>query len=141
MGKPTVNTTTGEEGDAEAFIPGSEYNFCFLPTPDYCAPSHDDISRGVKWIQEHQAAGQTVYVHCNAGRGRSAVIVLCFLIANKGISSDEALEYLRSKRGVSNLKRCCGTRPQWRSVLKYERCGSLPRPLASRRCPPPPATA
>ena len=44
----------------------------------------------------------TVLVHCNAGRSRSASIILAYFIYKYGLSCDDALQKLRSKRPSAN---------------------------------------
>ena len=72
-----------------------------LPTVDFTPPSLDDLCRGVEFIQQHRAAGRKVYVHCKAGRGRSATLVMCYLI-KKGLSIEEAQRLLLEKRPQVN---------------------------------------
>ena len=69
-----------------------------LPTIDFTAPSYDDVLRGVAFIREHAARGEKVYVHCKAGRGRSATLVLCWLIEREGIDAEEAQRRLVARR-------------------------------------------
>jgi len=69
-----------------------------LPTIDFTPPSLEDVEKGVEFIRQHAATGSTVYVHCKAGRARSATIVACWLIASRGISPDEAQTILRQRR-------------------------------------------
>lgn len=51
-----------------------------LPTTDHFEPTVDDMATAVQFIAEHQAHGKRVYVHCRAGHGRSAAVVLAWLI-------------------------------------------------------------
>ena len=52
-----------------------------LSTPDFfSAPTQENISAGVRFILDHRNSGHSVYVHCKAGRTRSAVVVACYLI-------------------------------------------------------------
>ena len=69
-----------------------------IPTVDFTPPSVADVDVAVSFIEDHVARGESVYVHCKAGRGRSATIVLCWLMAAKGISAKDAQELLASKR-------------------------------------------
>ncbi len=69
-----------------------------LPTLDYHSPTIDDARRALEFIRRHADAGGRVYVHCKAGRGRSATLVLCYLIAACGLSPDEADARLRRVR-------------------------------------------
>ncbi len=70
-----------------------------LPTFDYCIPSCCDLRRGVQFIDDQIANGRIVYVHCKAGRGRSAALVFCWLIHSKNMSPEEAQAYLLGRRG------------------------------------------
>lgn len=52
-----------------------------LSTPDiFNAPSLEQLIRGVHFMQETADRGGSVYVHCKAGRTRSATLVACYLI-------------------------------------------------------------
>ena len=47
--------------------------------------------------------GKRILVHCMAGRQRSAMSVAVFLILSKGLTTDEAIGYIRSKRSIAFL--------------------------------------
>lgn len=96
-------------------------DFLRLPTPDFFAPSIKDIERGVEFIEKELSLGTSVLCHCNAGRGRSAVVVLCFLIKNCGMSLSDAFAHVKSRRKIAKLNVCCGLRPQWRACKGYDR--------------------
>jgi atypical dual specificity phosphatase len=49
-------------------------------------------------MREQIAKGGKVYVHCKAGRGRSATVVLCWLVDAKNMTPDEAQSLLFEKR-------------------------------------------
>lgn len=44
------------------------------------APPQDMLLKGVEFIMNTTSAGGTVYVHCKAGRSRSATLVGCYLM-------------------------------------------------------------
>ncbi|CAI9100481.1 OLC1v1037594C2 [Oldenlandia corymbosa var. corymbosa] len=70
-----------------------------IPTRDYLfAPSFVDINRAVDFIHKNASKGETTYVHCKAGRGRSTTVVLCYLVEYKNMTPVSALEYVRSRR-------------------------------------------
>ena len=69
-----------------------------VPTVDFTAPSLVDVQRAVAFMREEISAGRSVYVHCKAGRGRSATVVLCWLIEDRGLSPVEAQQFLMDKR-------------------------------------------
>jgi atypical dual specificity phosphatase len=68
-----------------------------LPTVDFTPPRLEDIRTAVAFIQQQIRRGHKVYVHCKAGRGRSATVVLCYLIS-KGLSPEAAQNLLLEKR-------------------------------------------
>ncbi|UUO07082.1 dual specificity protein phosphatase family protein [Blastopirellula sp. J2-11] len=69
-----------------------------LPTIDFVPPSLEDVKRGVEFIDQQITAGKQVYIHCKAGRARSATIVICWLIKAKEMTPTEAQLFLISKR-------------------------------------------
>lgn len=64
----------------------SEWNklgvkFLQLNTTDiFCAPSQEKLVKGVSFINDFRNRGKCVYVHCKAGRTRSATLVACYLM-------------------------------------------------------------
>lgn len=92
-----------------------------LPTPDYFAPSQSDIAAAVDFMNEHLTKGRGVYVHCNGGRGRSAVCVLAWLIAKRGMSAEDAYDLVRSKRQIANMRVMAGYHKQWIAIKRFER--------------------
>ena len=55
--------------------------FLHLPTIDRQAPSQQQLCKGVAWIVDKAQSGKgSVYVHCKAGRARSATLVAAYLI-------------------------------------------------------------
>ena len=69
-----------------------------VPTVDFTPPTLESVDQAVNFMAERIEQGETVYVHCKAGRGRSATIVLCWLIQTKGLSPHEAQIYIQTKR-------------------------------------------
>jgi atypical dual specificity phosphatase len=69
-----------------------------VPTTDFHPPTLDSIRLAVAFIQQHVVAGQTVYVHCKAGRARSATVVLCWLVAYRGMTVEQAQRHLLACR-------------------------------------------
>jgi dual specificity MAP kinase phosphatase len=71
--------------------------YLFLPTVDDTPPSVAQLWQGVRFIEDQIRHGGEVYVHCMLGVGRSATLVIAYLIAS-GMSFDEALATLRYRR-------------------------------------------
>lgn len=70
---------------------------CF-PTVDYNnAPTMKQIKTSIKFIKEVEN-GTSVYVHCKAGRSRSATVVLCYLISQYDMNATTAFDFVKSKR-------------------------------------------
>jgi atypical dual specificity phosphatase len=91
-----VNTCREYAGPLEAYKL-AEIEQLRVPTVDFLPPSLADVRLGVAFMQQQLARGRKVYVHCKAGRGRSATIVLCYLVA-KGLAPEDAQRLLRQKR-------------------------------------------
>ena len=65
-----------------------------VPTIDFTAPNLQDVQQAVDFIDEHRSHGNGVYVHCKAGRGRSATVVLCWLVQTRQMSPQAAQQHL-----------------------------------------------
>jgi atypical dual specificity phosphatase len=92
-----------------------------LPTPDFFAPRQKDIIEAVNFMRSCIQKGMSVYVHCNGGKGRSAVCVICYLIFEHNWTPDEAYSYVKEKRKIASLKAWCGLHKQWRAVKRFHR--------------------
>jgi atypical dual specificity phosphatase len=56
--------------------------FLQLSTRDiFDAPCQSKLLQGVQFIKKFKNADSSVYVHCKAGRTRSATLVGCYLMA------------------------------------------------------------
>ena len=73
-----------------------------IPTIDFTPPALEDVECAVEFMNQQIAAGNTVYVHCKAGRARSATVVICWLIQNKQISAASAQQWVRKYRPQVN---------------------------------------
>lgn len=108
-----------ELGLSPACVQDCKMHVRHLPTPDFFAPSKRDIIEAVTFIESNIKRGSSVYVHCNGGRGRSAVCVICYLVYEKGWSPDEALQYVKEKRSIAHMKAWGGLHKQWRAVKAF----------------------
>ncbi|KAJ8564257.1 hypothetical protein ON010_g7088 [Phytophthora cinnamomi] len=78
---------------------------CFGSTGDFSPPTLETIQRFgwkqrcVEFVHEQIDVKQnTTYVHCKAGRGRSTVVVVAFLIQYRNMTLEEAFELVKTKR-------------------------------------------
>lgn len=69
-----------------------------IPTVDYNnAPSLENIKKSMEFVNEIDTS-KSIYVHCKAGRSRSATVVVCYLIKYYKMSITEAMDFVRNKR-------------------------------------------
>lgn len=100
-----------------------------IPAKDFKAVKLEHIKKGVEFMHTHISQGERVYVHCKAGRGRSATLVICYLLqyGEEGVpkfkTADEAFQYVRAKRREINLN------AMQRQAIDdyYEQCIMSPR--------------
>ncbi|KAF4130249.1 Dual specificity phosphatase catalytic domain-containing protein [Phytophthora infestans] len=72
---------------------------CFGSTGDFSPPTMDTIERCVRFVhQQVDVEHNTTYVHCKAGRGRSTVVVVAFLVQYREMKLESALEFVKCKR-------------------------------------------
>jgi hypothetical protein len=69
-----------------------------LPVLDAMAPVGAELSVTVEWLEKRVAEGP-VFVHCALGHGRSATVVVAYLLATGEASTvEEGIALVRSKR-------------------------------------------
>ncbi len=86
-----------EDRDDERLLVGHGIEFLHLPTRDGCAVSLEMLDHGVLWVGGWLDAGERVFVHCQAGVGRSALLALCVLVA-RGAAPLQALTVAKGAR-------------------------------------------
>jgi atypical dual specificity phosphatase len=87
----------------ESWVTSKEINEVGLedynePVQDFRAPTQTQVDKIIAYIDSHIEAGIPVDVSCNAGIGRSGVILACYLV-HKGRAAKDALELVCEKRG------------------------------------------
>lgn len=107
--------------------------FLQLPTVDiFQSPCQEKLNIGVQFINSflpHQSkltnvdathpnnstnALGTVYVHCKAGRTRSATLVGCYLMMKNGWSPEQAVEHMRNCRSHILIHNA-----QWKALREF----------------------
>jgi hypothetical protein len=63
--------------------------------------SYEIVYKIAHEMRRAEADGTAVLVHCAAGMQRSAASVAMYLIATKGMTTDQAVTYIRSKRSIA----------------------------------------
>lgn len=79
------------------------------PIPDMGVPTVEEMAETVELIESLTADGQTVYVHCWGGIGRTGTVLGC-LAVNRGTPHDEVLDELARQR--AGTKRAIYESPQ-----------------------------
>ncbi|XP_073460522.1 phosphatidylglycerophosphatase and protein-tyrosine phosphatase 1 [Aquarana catesbeiana] len=70
-----------------------------LSTVDFTGvPSLENLQKGVEFVHRHQEKGHSVYIHCKAGRSRSATMVAAYLIERHRWDPDVASAFIANIR-------------------------------------------
>ncbi|KAE8606652.1 hypothetical protein XENTR_v10010815 [Xenopus tropicalis] len=70
-----------------------------LSTVDFLGvPKLEHLQQGVEFIHKHKENGSSVYIHCKAGRSRSATMVAAYLIQKHEWKPDEAAAFIAEIR-------------------------------------------
>ncbi|KAI7897947.1 protein-tyrosine phosphatase-like protein [Cokeromyces recurvatus] len=79
-----------------------------LETNDFKVPSLETIHKGIDEIMsiknEQQIPFNSIYLHCKAGRGRSAAIAFCYLLRTYNLNLFECQKVLMEKRIQERLE-------------------------------------
>jgi protein-tyrosine phosphatase len=88
-----------EACDEEAILARHGVALLHLPTCDHCAIAPDMIRDGVMFATDYLARGQRVFIHCEHGIGRSALLALCVLV-ERGYPPLDALQLAKARRAI-----------------------------------------
>jgi len=88
-----------EARDDEALLEVHGIRLLHLPTEDCCAISARHIRDGVRFAVDGIKRGERVFIHCQYGIGRSALLTLCVLVA-RGMPPLEAMARMKDARTV-----------------------------------------
>lgn len=73
-------------------------SYSWVPVVDGYAPSQDQLDIGTSIINQAVENGETVYVHCKNGHGRSPTMVAAYLIRYKNMKIDKAIDFIGKRR-------------------------------------------
>lgn len=73
-------------------------SYLWLPVIDHTPPNPDQMEYGVSSIEKLVKLGKKVYVHCKNGHGRSPTLVAAYLIRARGMTPDEAEDFIKKRR-------------------------------------------
>lgn len=98
---------------------------------DFTVPSFEAIRDGVLWLMNHiKGNGTRVYIHCKAGRGRSATLVLCYLVYRYDLSLEEAQSLISKRRPQVDtfLAKSAPAQQFWQWISSHENHHRIPFP-------------
>ena len=79
-------------------------NVSHFPTPDHTPVSVSDLNQAADAIHRELESGRDVYVHCKAGRARSAMVVAAYLMKHQNQSISEAEKTIKGARPQAYIK-------------------------------------
>jgi hypothetical protein len=94
---PKVDAVICLEPSCRVEAPGA-VEYCY-PIEDFSVEPFHELARAIAKLLELRRSGRSVYVHCQAGCGRSGTVVAAYLILSRGLSGEEAIAYYRAVRG------------------------------------------
>ena len=94
-------------GGLTNYTPGEEPtgNYLHIEQRDHSPSRAEELDRGADFIHHSLARGNNIYIHCLAGKGRSAKFVAAYLIKHKRLDIGDAVDAVVSSRPVSTLNK------------------------------------
>ncbi len=89
-----------------------------IPTPDCETIYFEMIMRGVEFIHWNVKNKRNINIHCKAGRGRSALILMCYLIKYQNMTARSAFDLIKGKRKQAGFSESSA---EWRTLKNFER--------------------
>jgi protein-tyrosine phosphatase len=86
-----------EARDDDDLLAQHGLHFCHVPMTDREPPTQRQLKRAVEWVMGELAEDRRVFIHCQAGLGRS-VCVACAVLLRMGFGMADAYEAVRRKR-------------------------------------------
>jgi len=73
--------------------------FCRVPVADFnCQSLAASLSQALDALRNFVQAGQSVFVHCNAGCNRAPTLAIAYLHAHRGLGLEEARDFVKARR-------------------------------------------
>ena len=94
-----------------------DVSFHYLSSPDFTPPAMSILHQGADTIHEVAKREGKIYVHCKSGIGRSASLVLAYLVKHKKMRADDAHAAVARQRSYIISKSSW----QWTNLLAFEK--------------------
>ena len=85
----------GSGYDEKAAVESLGMDYLSLPMEDDTAPSPEQVSQYLAFVDAHRRAGQPVYEHCAGGRGRAGTMEGSYLLWKGWTTADVLARYVR----------------------------------------------
>ena len=77
--------------------------YIWIPIKNHEAPTPDQFDFAVATIEKLVNMSKKIYIHCKNGHGRAPTVMAAYLV-KKGKSTDEAIEFIKTKRPAIHLE-------------------------------------
>jgi len=92
------------------------FSYNQFPIGDFNTPSKNLMGQIIDLLKKSIKEKQPVYLHCWAGRGRTGLVVGCYLKHCRNLSSEEAIKALQGLREAANAP---GVSPETPSQFQF----------------------
>ena len=100
--KMNIQADMSIEGEKIDMPYGAQF-FVWIPVKDHHAPSQQQLRFGVAALEEWMEMGVNIYLHCQNGHGRAPTFAAAYVMLAKGMTADEAIAFVKSKRPDAHL--------------------------------------
>ena len=80
--------------------------YVWIPTVDHDIPTDEQLAFGVATLESLVQAGQKIYLHCKNGHGRSSTFLCAYLLKTRGMTPEQALQFIQLHRPSAHMQPC-----------------------------------